>query len=62
MNEELDLNIIRRQLGITAESLADSLGISYEEMSSILHNRRPMNNELIGKLYHLYGKKIFFYA
>ena len=54
-----DIGLALRNLGISATRLADMLGISYHDMSLILKGKRKVSDEILGKLYRLFGSKIF---
>lgn len=56
---EFNLNVARKNMNISAEKMADDLGIPYSEINQILHKKKKINNNLIGKLYCLYGTDIF---
>ena len=60
MEHKIRLHKVIKKIGISAEEIAKKCGISYDTVNAILHNEKPIPDSLIGKLYRLYGKDIFF--
>lgn len=60
MNHQIDLRRVIKILNITGERLAGILEVSYHDMSSMLRGKKEVSDEMIGRMYRLFGKKIFF--
>ncbi len=60
MGYTIDLRRVIQELGITGELLAHILEISYHDMSMMIRGRKDVPDELVGKLFRIFGKSIFF--
>lgn len=60
MEYRMDLRRVTQGLGITGERLANILEISYHDMSMMIRGRKSVPDELVGKLFRIFGKSIFF--
>ena len=60
MKQNFDLRRVLSILNISSEELADSLNMRYCDMAAILRGDSSVTDSLIGQLYRLYGKSIFF--
>lgn len=60
MEYKLDLRRVIQELGVTGERLAHILEISYHDMSMMIRGRKSVPDELVGKLFRIFGKSIFF--
>ena len=60
MEYKLDLRRVIQELGVTGERLAHILEVSYHDMSMMIRGRESVPDELVGKLFRIFGKSIFF--
>lgn len=60
MEYTLNLSEIMSELRISAEEIVTMLDLSYYALSEILANEEKLTDAMIGKLFRVYGNKIFF--